>query len=177
MPGDITKLAVRGFQIIFAAVVTGLSIDLAKGHHWGGLPVTLGYVSFVGCISLLAGFAGVAAVFVSSLQGHIEMLMDGFIMLLNLAGGVLVAVKLKGVECKDGDDQPNGLNILTNDLINGGKHGDDCYWCSFDHDPKLPSKLISRCKMNQADDAFMFLTVVVLLVSLTLTFLRMKKGY
>lgn len=178
----IANFAIRGAQIIFAAIVTGLSIGLARGHHWGNLPVILGYVSFVGCVSLLAGFAGLASAWIDALQGKIGLIIDGFIMLVNLAGGLVVAIKLDGVKCnlKDGSDNDadNVLKIYYNYLINGGIKkvggGDLCYYCQIDYNV---DDLNSRCKMNQADSAFMFLTVILLLVSLTLTYLRMKKGY
>lgn len=96
----------------------------------------------------------------------------------------VVAIKLDGVKCTDSNAndenaQNNALKIVNNYLINGGARGkvgdvDNCYYCQFSSGSK---DLVSRCKMNQADSAFMFLTVVVLLVSLTLTYLRMKKGY
>jgi hypothetical protein len=176
---SISNLAVRAVQIVFAAIVAGLSIDLARGHKDGAVPIALGYVSFVGCVSLLAAFIGLAATWIEFLQGPIGLLVDGFITVVNLAGGVLIAAKLKGVKCdKNSSDVTNALKIIENELINGGKHGKglrDCYYCTGTESDA--DKLISRCKMNQADTAFMFLTVVVLLVSLTLTYLRAKKGY
>jgi hypothetical protein len=99
MPDALVNFALRGTQIIFAAIVTGLSIDLARGHHWGGLPVILGYVCFVGCVSLLAGFAGLAASWITILQGKIGLLMDGFITIVNLAGG-LVSLPRNGTNNK-----------------------------------------------------------------------------
>jgi hypothetical protein len=67
-------------------------------------------------------------------------------------------------------------------LINGGVHGKwgesdlpGCYYCLEVED--TVSAVSGRCKKNQADSAFMFLTVIVLLASITMTYLRMKKGY
>jgi hypothetical protein len=99
MPDALVNFAIRGTQIIFAAIVTGLSIDLARGHHWGGLPVILGYVCFVGCVSLLAGFAGLAASWITILQGKIGLLIDGFITAVNLAGGLVSAHSEGGCVC------------------------------------------------------------------------------
>lgn len=86
---SLSNIATRSVQIIFAAVVTGLSIDLARGHKQGGVPITLGYVSFVGCASLLAAFSGLAATWIEFLQGPIGLAVDGFITLVNLAGGLV----------------------------------------------------------------------------------------
>jgi hypothetical protein len=89
MPDGLVNFIIRGAQIICAAIVCGLSIDLARGHHWGGLPVILGYVSFVGCASLLGAFAGLASSWIDVLSGMIGLLIDGFIILINLAGGLV----------------------------------------------------------------------------------------
>jgi hypothetical protein len=66
-------------------------------------------------------------------------------------------------------------------LINGGTRGkkeygyENSYYFTFgDAGIKM---IVGRCKKNQADSAFMFLTVIVLLASITMTYLRMKKGY
>lgn len=89
MVNAIANFAVRGFQVIFAACITGLFVDLARGHKWDGTPITLGYTAFVGCVSLIAAFLGIAGEFIQFLQGYIGLALDGFIGLLNLAGGVV----------------------------------------------------------------------------------------
>jgi len=94
MSNSLVNFGIRGAQIIFAAIVTGLSIDLARGHHWGGLPVILGYVCFVGCVSLLAGFAGLASSWIEVLQGKIGLILDGFVTAANLAGGLVSSFDL-----------------------------------------------------------------------------------
>ena len=42
--------------------------------------------------------------------------------------------------------------------------------------PGRKGAINQRCQQSQADAVFMFLTVVVLLISLVLTYLRMKKS-
>ncbi|KAF2677768.1 hypothetical protein K458DRAFT_318698 [Lentithecium fluviatile CBS 122367] len=175
MTNAIANIGIRAAQLIFAAIVCGLSIDLAKGHKNGGLPVTLGYVSFVGCVSLLAGFVGLASTWVEKLQGKIGLIVDGFIMVANLAGGLLVAVKLGGIKCDKNDD--SAFDMCRNDLMNGGPWDGEYYPGYYCNTTGGGDQLVARCKKNQADSAFMFLTVIVLLVSLTLTYLRMKKGF
>ncbi|KAF2642984.1 hypothetical protein P280DRAFT_505236 [Massarina eburnea CBS 473.64] len=170
----LVNFAVRAAQIAFAAVVTGLSISISQGHHWGGLPFILGYVSFVGCVTLLGAFAGLAATWVELLQGTIGMLVDAIILVFNLAGGVVLAIKINGVKCADDGNTDNAIKLVTNGLFNGGWKGKESYYAT---QPDGDKTLLSLCKKNQADAAFLFLTVVVLLVSLAMGFLRMKKGY
>jgi hypothetical protein len=64
-------------------------------------------------------------------------------------------------------------------MLNGGckklekDEGKACYYYTIGNEGGLNA----RCQKSQADAAFMIITVVVLLVSILLTFLRMKKGY
>lgn len=82
-----------------------------------------------------------------------------------------MAIKMKGVQCKDNGDSDNAYNIIRNDMLNGGCIGERCYW--YDN----VNKILSHCRESQADTVFMFLTVAVLAASALLTFLRMRKGY
>jgi hypothetical protein len=90
MPNAIVNFVLRGFNIIFASIVLGLSIGLMKGQ-WEGesSPVSLQFAAFVGAISLLGGFIGLAAEWVTILQGKIGLIIDGVITVMNIAGGVV----------------------------------------------------------------------------------------
>lgn len=89
-PSPLLNFVTRGFQIIFAAVVLGLSVGMIKGQGpTFNSPISLRYTAFVGGATFLAGFVGLAAEWVSVLQGKISLLMDALITLLNIAGGVV----------------------------------------------------------------------------------------
>jgi hypothetical protein len=89
-PSPILNFVIRGFQILFAAVVLGLSVGMINGQ-WSGLnsPISLRYTAFVGGITFLAGIIGIAAEWVSVLQGMVGLIIDGLITLFNIAGGVV----------------------------------------------------------------------------------------
>jgi len=89
MPNAIITFALRGAQVLFSVVVLGLSVGLIMDHKTGGLPATLGYVAFVGGISLLGAFIGIAAHWVELLQGIIGAGIDAFLTVLNIAGGIV----------------------------------------------------------------------------------------
>lgn len=65
--------------------------------------------------------------------------------------------------------------MIENTLFNGGVKkidGDEaCYYCDD------VNKIVGNCKKVQAGDVFMFLQLVMVLVSATLIYLRLKKGY
>ncbi|KAF9699043.1 hypothetical protein EKO04_002915 [Ascochyta lentis] len=178
--------AIRGTQALFALIVFGLSTSLIRGHHLGSLPSTLGFSAFAGGLGFVGALTGVAAPWVVVLQGQTGVLIDAVTSGVNVAGGILMATKLKGASCSNikfydfDDDEAEKLQKLTwNDVVCGGvrkskgEAGPDCYYY------KLNSLdvLSSRCKMSQADSVFMFLTAIVVVGAAVIGFLRLKKGY
>lgn len=89
MVSSILNVALRGVQALFGIIVLGLSVTLIRGHHWGSLPAGLGYGAFVGGLSFVAAFIGLAATWFDFLGGMVGLVIDGVVALLNLAGGVV----------------------------------------------------------------------------------------
>lgn len=89
MAGSLTNFAIRGFQFLFGIVVLGLSVSLIRDHHWGNLPATLGFAAFVGGVTILGALLGLAATWVSFLEGAIGLIIDGVVALINTAGGIV----------------------------------------------------------------------------------------
>ena len=96
MSKSLVSFALRGFQVIFAAVVLGLSVSLIRdqGYKFGtderySSPIILRFAAFVGGLTLLTAFVSIAAEFVSALQGKILFVIDAIITLINVAGGIV----------------------------------------------------------------------------------------
>lgn len=85
----ITNFILRSFQALFAIVVIGLSVTLIRGHHWGNLPVVLGFSAFVGGLSFLTAIVGLAAAWFSFLEGTVGLIIDGVVAVINIAGGIV----------------------------------------------------------------------------------------
>ncbi|PVI06030.1 hypothetical protein DM02DRAFT_610357 [Periconia macrospinosa] len=178
MVSPIVNYAIRGFQAVFASVVLGLSVTLVRNQGPGlASPLSLRYAAFVGGFTLLAAFVGVAAEFLSALQGKVVFLLDGLVTLISISGGVLLAVLIGGANCGDAS-LLNRAKLFENDLFNGGCEGKGdnrkC-WNGFGHGRE--KYLNSRCKESQATSVFMFFVVGLMFASMTMTFLRSKKGY
>ncbi|KAH7402762.1 marvel domain-containing protein [Pyrenochaeta sp. MPI-SDFR-AT-0127] len=172
MSNPIINFVVRGFQFLFAIIVLGLSVSLIRDHHWGNLPATLGFAAFVGGVSIVGALLGIAASWVTFLEGTIGLIIDGLVAIINVAGGILMAIKMKGAQCKDDGSLENANKLVRNDMLNGGCiDKETCYWFSD------PDKIVSHCRESQADFVFMFLIAALLAASALLTFLRMRKGY
>ncbi|KAH6878129.1 marvel domain-containing protein [Alternaria rosae] len=169
------NFVVRGFQALFGIVVLGISVSLIRGHHWGGLPASLGFSAFVGGVTILGAAIGVAGLFFSFLDGMIGLIVDGAVAVINAAGGIVLALKISGVDCDADTTIENATKLVLNDIFNGGCIAKDNCWYYYEKND--PNTMKSRCKSTQADCVFMFLTVIVLAVTALLAFLRMKKGY
>jgi occludin/MAL family lipid-associated protein len=79
----------RYSQFLFAIIVLGLSITLAKGQVIGSVPATTGYGSFTGGLGILAAIIGFAALSTDFLEGIISWAIDGLAGVAFLAGGIV----------------------------------------------------------------------------------------
>ncbi|KAH3948971.1 hypothetical protein HBI70_124660 [Parastagonospora nodorum] len=176
----------RAFQLLFGIVILGLSVTLIRGHHWGALPATLGYAAFLGGVTIIAALIGIAAVWITFLEGIVGMAIDVFAALLNIAGGIALAIKMRGVTCNikdnDFDDIENGFKAVYNELFNGGcmkfQKVTSCWVMSQPWSAsKMENAIEGHCRESSADMVFMFLVAALFLVTAGLAFLRKRKGY
>ncbi|KAF1913975.1 marvel domain-containing protein [Ampelomyces quisqualis] len=187
----------RGLQVVFALVVLGLSATLIKTHgtsgegYWryktSGIPPTLSLATAVGAVTLIAGIFNLVVAWTELLREYVEILIDLVIMVANVVCGTVISIKLRGKNCNDDSDEnrvgvggwPYQGSLAAIDILNGGCTS----WndgrtgrCVYAEDMDKRYKLNERCKQSGTDSVFMFLTVAVLLTTMTLTFLRMKKN-
>ena len=93
-------------------------------------------------------------------------------------------MKLKGVHCKDVSpstldmaDEDTYKMVLSDIICGGGKWLKGEWVCAYLVSPGREGMLLSRCRIAQADSAFMLLTVIVVCVAAVLGYLRMRRGY
>ncbi|KAF2032180.1 hypothetical protein EK21DRAFT_61429 [Setomelanomma holmii] len=183
LSSPIINWALRAFQFLFGIVILGLSVTLIRGHHWGDFPSSLGFSVFVAGVTILASIIGFCATWVSFLEGIVGLAIDVLIALINIAGGIVLAIKLKGVKCSDTDDLSNAFKLAENDLFNGGWmkiKGKMYAWVASqygDNGNKIRDVILGHCRESQAAMVFMFLAAALLIVSGLLAFLRKRKGY
>ncbi|KAL3443150.1 marvel domain-containing protein [Aspergillus insuetus] len=142
----------RGFQVIFAVIVLGISVDLARGQHTSAqaVPAATGYAAFTGALGTLVAFVGVASLFVSSLEGIITWALDGLSAITMLTAGIAYAVLLRDADCSKLE------TIWDHRLLSSGCQPIDGHKYCW----TTPSKVKSRCISAKADNAFMFITFV-----------------
>ncbi|KAK4549532.1 hypothetical protein LTR36_006529 [Oleoguttula mirabilis] len=164
----ITSLAVRFFQLVFGAVVLGLSITAIEWQYFGSAPATTTYCAFAGAFGMLTALIGTAAIFVEAVPDLIMAIVDALASVLFLAGGIAFAIGLRGVSCGDVNETYKSY------LLNGGCKGKgDNLQCGIDiHPYALPG----RCKMVEADSAFLFLGFLVSVAAAVLCYLASKRG-
>ena len=89
MSNPLVNFIVRGFQFIFGVVILGLSVSMIRDHHWGNLPSTLGFAAAVGGVTILGALIGITATWISLLEGFVGLIVDGFVAIINAAGGIV----------------------------------------------------------------------------------------
>lgn len=125
--------------------------------------------AFVGAWGLLSALVGIASAFVNALELP-QLALDGLAVLFTLAGAIAYAVKLGVHSCTpdgSGSNKPNsppvGVNYYTgsNSVINGGTF-------TVKGEVKIAEHLNyeGRCRMAQADDAFLFFALAAFIASL-----------
>ncbi|KAF2199711.1 hypothetical protein GQ43DRAFT_375595 [Delitschia confertaspora ATCC 74209] len=166
--------ALRVAQILFGAVVLALSVSLIKGQHLGSAPAVQTYGAFTGAFSLVMGDVALVAVFVQAIPMVAVLLADALAATFYLVGGIVIVVKLRGISCS-GNDRLNLAKMFFNPLLNGGCVGKGKNLNCWYYLPDRSDKLHSRCKMNEADAAFMFISFVFILGAAVFTFLNSRR--
>jgi len=86
---QLPNVIARVFQIVFGAVVLGLSITAIKWQQHGSAPATSSYCAFVGALGMLAALIGAAVTFVDRIPDLIMAIVDGLAAILFVAGGIV----------------------------------------------------------------------------------------
>ena len=89
MTNTITALVVRILQIIFGAIVLGLSIKAIKWQRYGSAPATTSYSAFAGAFGILTALVGIATIFMEAVPDLIMAIVDALASILFLAGGTV----------------------------------------------------------------------------------------
>ncbi|KAH8723893.1 marvel domain-containing protein [Phaeosphaeriaceae sp. PMI808] len=176
------NFALRGFQALFGIIILGLSVTLIKGIHWGSLPSSIGYAAFVGGITVVAALVGLAATWVTFLEGWVGIIFDIVVALINLAGGITMTLKLDGVKCSiNQKDYANNIKLVNEIFLGGctGKGDKKVCWLSSayaNNEKKAREILLGHCRESQADMVFMYLATAAFIASALILFLRKRKG-
>lgn len=89
MVGKFTSAVLRVVQLIFAAIVLGLSIAAVRWQYYHSVPATNGFASFAGAFGVFAGLMGFAAIWISPLGGIVMSIIDSLATICFLAGGIV----------------------------------------------------------------------------------------
>ncbi|GAB7362918.1 hypothetical protein MBLNU230_g3219t1 [Neophaeotheca triangularis] len=136
---NIISFVLRGLQLIFGAIVLGLSIRAIQWQRTGSAPATTSYSAFAGAFCMLVALVGIAAVWIHKLAGLIMAGIDTLASILLVAGGIAFAVGMRGIDCGNLTTEINGeehiIDGRSRGLISGGCREDsranDEYVCAF----------------------------------------------
>lgn len=74
-------------QLVFAAVVIGASVSLARGQIYGSVPAAISYSAFAGSFGVLVALVGIASIWIE--RKHVAPIVDGLAAIFFVAGGVV----------------------------------------------------------------------------------------
>ncbi|ORY68382.1 marvel domain-containing protein [Pseudomassariella vexata] len=176
---SVAAMGVRGFLLLFSAVVLALSVSVAKEQRFEAVPTQTSFSSFVGAFGLVVSAIGLLALWLNRIPALFVMGADVVTSIFFLAAGIALTLGLKSVSnCTDTSDQAL-LNKYDNRLVNGGcisRHGDTfCNVAKNEDDTKF-SLAVSRCQRLQADYVFEYLGFILGIVMIGLGWMLHKRG-
>jgi len=162
----IVTLALRVCQLIFSAVVLALSVVLVNGYGPGHAPSLLDYGVFCGAGALVIAAIGVIACFLEALQGIVILAIDGLASFFLLAGAAAFSAKIKSGSCTNG----YYLEAIGDTIL---PSGDKNYYGNNQQqiDDNVVKDIESRCRLAQADEAFLWIAVICFIATAVLGFL------
>ncbi|XXG96843.1 hypothetical protein Hte_003134 [Hypoxylon texense] len=169
----IATFAVRGFLLLFGAVVLGVSITVAKHQDIGSPPSETSFGSFCGAFGILVSLIGFGALFFDRIPALALMAADGLATAFYLAGGIALTLALKSVPSCTSMDNYNIYQRYLNKLLNGGCDNSDPPVCPNARDN---NQLSSLCQRVQADYVFQYLAFIFGVAIIGMTFFLHRKG-
>ncbi|KAI0402720.1 marvel domain-containing protein [Xylaria palmicola] len=174
---NIAAVALRGFLLLFGAVVLGLSVTLAKHQRLGNPPAETSFFSFAGAFGIIVSVVGILAIFVEKIPRVGVAAADALASVFYLAGAIALTLALKSVSSCTSTSRQAVSERFLNKLLNGGcrKINGDLYcYAGTDKDPSQYTP--SRCQEVQADYVFGYLAFVFGVASVVVTLLRRRSG-
>ncbi|KAI1848489.1 hypothetical protein JX265_008729 [Neoarthrinium moseri] len=171
---SIVAIAVRGFLLLFGAVVLGLSVTLAKHQVIGSAPTESSFGSFAGAFGIIVSAVGLVALWVDKISPFIPLALDALASVFYLAGGIALTVALKGVSSCTNMNNEAARQRYDNKLLNGGCiNTDQGPACAVEDDYALTG---SRCQRVQADYVFEYLGFIFGVAIIGLGYVLHRKG-
>ncbi|KAI0976083.1 marvel domain-containing protein [Xylaria arbuscula] len=175
---NIAAIALRGFLVIFGAIVLGLSVTLAKQQVIGSPPAETSFFSFAGAFGIIASAIAILSLLIDKIPRVGVIAFDALSSVFYLAGAIALTVALKPVpNCTSSSDLARGLRY-ENKLLNGGcKKDKDSLYCPNAGTVKTPDAYTSgRCQEVQADYVFGYIAFVFGVASVIVGLLTHRRG-
>ncbi|KAI0202937.1 marvel domain-containing protein [Astrocystis sublimbata] len=177
----IATFALRGFLVIFGAIVLGLSVSLAKQQALGSPPPETSFYSFTGAFGLIVSAVAILAIFVDKIPQIGVVAADALASIFYLAGAIALTLALKTVHSCTANDDLTRLLRYNNKLLNGGcQHVKGGLFCpnagSGDDQKNIDSYTSGRCQQVQADYVFGYIAFVFGVASAVVTLLNYRRG-
>ncbi|TGJ87360.1 hypothetical protein E0Z10_g1336 [Xylaria hypoxylon] len=173
----LASIVLRGFLVIFGAIVLGLSVTLAKQQVVGSPPAETSFFSFAGAFGLIASAIAILAIFIEKIPRVGVIAADALASVFYLAGAIALTVALKPASSCTSSSDLARYNRYHNKLLNGGCHnvkgGIFCPNAGTDGGDNYTS---GRCQEVQADYVFGYVAFVFGVASVVVMLLAQRRG-
>ncbi|CAO2650440.1 Nn.00g017320.m01.CDS01 [Neocucurbitaria sp. VM-36] len=160
---------IRSLQGVLSATTIGLAVVLITDQS-PGASAALNYGLAVGVISLLGAVVGVLALWLPILQGLILLLTDISVQVMNLAGGLVFAIKLEGVDCLNQSMAHMQDTLIHISLLNGDCPTEELHYKCHTWD-EGDGVLQRRCRWATTAAVVMFVNFIVVLVGVLVEYI------
>ncbi|KAI1421409.1 marvel domain-containing protein [Xylaria sp. FL1777] len=177
---QIAIIVLRGFLVIFGAIILGLSVTLAKQQVLGSPPAETSFFSFAGAFGLVASIIAILGILSEKIPRVGVIAVNVLSSLFYLAGAIALTVALKPVSSCTSSSQLARHERFYNKLLNGGceqmKDGLYCRNAGSGPGEQVDSYTSGRCQEVQADYVFGYIAFAFGAASVVLMLLNQRRG-
>ncbi|KAI1161013.1 marvel domain-containing protein [Nemania serpens] len=174
----VVTFALRGFLVVFGAIVLALSVTLAKQQVLGSPPAETSFFAFAGAFGLIASAIAILAMLIEKIPRVGVVAADTLASLFYLAGAIALTVALKPVSSCTSSSDIAQTQRFKNKLLNGGcRTIKDVQYCHAGPDDEhFAAYTPGRCQEVQADYVFGYIAFVLGVASIVITLLSNRRG-
>ncbi|KAI1108946.1 marvel domain-containing protein [Nemania sp. NC0429] len=170
----IVGFALRGFLVVFGAIVLALSVTLAKQQERGNPPAETSFFAFAGAFGIIASAIAILAILIEKIPRVGVIAADTLASIFYLAGAIALTIALKPVSSCTSSSSIAQFERFDNKLLNGGCEGSgEEKTCFAGPNAEYTS---SRCQKVQADYVFGYIAFVFGVASIVITILNNRRA-
>ncbi|KAI1187060.1 marvel domain-containing protein [Nemania serpens] len=174
----IVYFTLRGFLIIFGAIVLALSVTLAQQQVIGSPPAETSFYAFAGAFGLIASAIAILGILIEKIPRVGIIAADALASLFYLAGAIALTIALRPVSSCTSSSDIAQAQRFNNKLLNGGceRVKGELFCHAGPDNEHFAAYTPGRCQKVQADYVFGYIAFVLGVASIVITLLSNRRG-